>query len=153
MATWSRCMSDRRFLPWFEWVFSLLFSTFFFDSQNSTKTRTDRSGMHSHCAFVDYPTLVHETTSSTDRHISTFARGRISWASLWRGKRIQLYTKPGFLHAGCLESSAKIQEFLAKQQTLFYLRGDQELQRRVTPMSSDGFCTVVKGVRIHFSQL
>ena len=73
MATWSRCMSDRRFLPWFEWVFSLLFSTFLFDSQNSTKTRTDRSGMHSHCAFVGYPTLVYQTTSSADRHASTSA--------------------------------------------------------------------------------
>ena len=47
----------------------------------------------------------------------------------------------------------KNQEFLAKHQTLFYLHGDQELQRRITPMSNDGFCTVVKGVRVHFSQL
>ena len=30
--------------------------------------------MRSHCAFVGYPTLVHETSSSVNRHTSTFAQ-------------------------------------------------------------------------------
>ena len=42
--------------------------------QNSTNSKTDRNGIQSHCAFVGYPTLVHETTSSADRHTSTFAQ-------------------------------------------------------------------------------
>ena len=116
---------------------------FLFDSQNSTKTRTDRSGMHSHCAFVGYPTLVHETTSSADRHISTFAQEEESHDPSLDGESASNF----------IQNPVSCMQAVAKQQTLFYLHGDQELQRRITPMSNDGFCTVVKGVRVHFSQL
>ena len=112
-----------------------------FDSQNSTKTRTDRSGMHSHCAFVGYPTLVHETTSSADRHNSTFEQEKESRDPSFDGEGASNF----------IQNPVSCMQAVAKQQTLFYLHGDQELQRRITLMSSDGFCTVVKGVRFQVS--
>ena len=103
-----------------------ILSTFLFDLQNSTKTRIDRSRMHSHCAFVDYQTLVHETTSSAGRHTSTFAQEEESRDPPLVGESASNFIQNP---VSCMQAVREVlqnQEFLAKQETLFYLHGDQE---------------------------
>ena len=61
------------------------------------------------------------------------------------GKAHPTLYKTRFLACGLSGNFCKNQEFLAKQQTFFYLHGDQELQRRMTPMSNDDFVLSSKG--------
>ena len=109
-----------------------MFSTFLFDSQKSTKSRTDRSGIHSHCAFVGYPTLIHETASSANRHTGTFAqKGESCDPSFGRESASSLTQN----WVSCMQAAQEVLQksgIPGKTAYIFSMHADQALQKHNT---------------------
>ena len=145
MATWSRCMADRRFLPWLEWVFSLFYPPFCLICRILQRLELTEA----ECTLIVllwitkpwYTKLLHLLI---DTPVLLPKRKNLVTHPL-TGKAHPTLYKTRFLACGLSGNFCKNQEFLAKQQTFFYLHGDQELQRRVTPMSNDDFVLSSKG--------